>query len=192
MCFPAVYGYEPVVQYARPNKEVSVDAGNEWEDLLNILEYDLPLDSIEAGLDLDLDLSGLGYEETDINLCHRLEETNRSFSNGLQYVETNYNITTTPQLHPEHTEPFIEMVVEATSKCKERDIQFCSVCLGVRRHGPNFVSNHTSNGFCPVKNRSATMDDKRELRRIRQKIRRKTSKKNRAMTVTRFPCALPK
>jgi len=66
----------------------------------------------------------------------------------------------------------------AASTCKPRAIQFCSVCCGVRRHGGRFVNDHTSSSFCPIKNRYATQEDKRELRRIRQKIRRKVSKSN--------------
>mmetsp|Transcript_2559 Transcript_2559/g.5381 ORF Transcript_2559/g.5381 Transcript_2559/m.5381 type:complete len:86 (+) Transcript_2559:356-613(+) len=64
----------------------------------------------------------------------------------------------------------------ASSSCGRREVQFCSVCFGVRRYAGKFVNHHTTNGYCPVKQRKATDMEKRELRRIRQKARRKVSR----------------
>mmetsp|Transcript_17505 Transcript_17505/g.32151 ORF Transcript_17505/g.32151 Transcript_17505/m.32151 type:complete len:367 (+) Transcript_17505:65-1165(+) len=74
------------------------------------------------------------------------------------------------------TEADTTMAAASLSSTK-RSIQFCSVCCGIRREHGQLVGGHEPNGFCPVKGRKATPEEKRELRRRRQKMRRAMSKR---------------
>lgn len=68
-------------------------------------------------------------------------------------------------------------MAHASMTATRRSIQFCSVCFGVRRQSGQLVAGHRPDGFCPVKKRKATTQEKRELRRRRQKMRRAIKKR---------------
>ncbi|CAK9114624.1 Uncharacterized protein SCF082_LOCUS53084 [Durusdinium trenchii] len=65
----------------------------------------------------------------------------------------------------------------ASMRGTKRSIQFCSVCFGIRRQKGKLVMGHKPDGYCPIKQRRATADEKRELRRRRQKMRRAINKR---------------
>ncbi|GBG33067.1 Hypothetical Protein FCC1311_092912 [Hondaea fermentalgiana] len=72
-------------------------------------------------------------------------------------------------------------MAHASMTATRRSIQFCSVCFGVRRQSGQLVAGHRPDGFCPVKKRKATTQEKRELRRRRQKMRRAIKKRKTPM-----------
>mmetsp|Transcript_8211 Transcript_8211/g.13266 ORF Transcript_8211/g.13266 Transcript_8211/m.13266 type:complete len:156 (-) Transcript_8211:185-652(-) len=124
----------------------SQDELREWNELAEMLDDDMMFQGID--------------ETTSLDVAEPIQQIVQPV------VKVEQEITQQPDV----------IMAMASSTCKSRQIQFCSVCCGVRRHGGKFVNNHTSNGFCPVKQRKATSEDKRELRRMRQKVRRKLSK----------------
>jgi len=70
------------------------------------------------------------------------------------------------------------LLMAATSmKGSNRSTQFCSVCFGVRRTKGELFGGHRPDGYCPVKGRKASAEEKRELRRRRQKLRRAIQKR---------------
>jgi len=68
----------------------------------------------------------------------------------------------------------VDMLSAATPS--NRATQYCCVCFKIRRQSGSLVDGHQSNGFCPVANRKGTKEEKRELRRRRQKNRRSAAK----------------
>jgi len=74
------------------------------------------------------------------------------------------------------TFPSDDSIIAASLKSSKRSIQFCSVCFGIRRQRGELVAGHRPDGYCPVNKRKATADEKRELRRRRQKMRRALNK----------------
>jgi len=68
-------------------------------------------------------------------------------------------------------------MIAASLSGSKRSVQFCSVCFNVRRRDGELVNGHRSDGYCPVKKHRATAEEKRELRRIRQKVRRSINRK---------------
>uniref|UniRef100_A0A7S2S324 Uncharacterized protein n=1 Tax=Mucochytrium quahogii TaxID=96639 RepID=A0A7S2S324_9STRA len=129
--------------------------------------------------------------ETDGNECDQLVDIHQQDLSFQRFLDDVLSPVSPLQEDISSLVPASSAIITlATTSCKPREIQFCSVCCGVRRHAGRFVNGHDSSSYCPAQNRFATKEDKRELRRIRQKIRRKVSKQN-TTNLSPLPQGLP-